>query len=483
MKKFAFIYPLVLFVGTAAQSFGACHAVGSSQTGNGSGSDWNNQMNKLPTTLVRGDTYYLADGSYGAYNFSTANSGTTAIVVKKAQTYDYGRSGDGCSNDISAGWNAGSMGSGQAVFSNIRSGQAIGYFTVDGNGSQTTAPGCGTSQTTNAAAKDCGIKVVDAMGSTGAFNPIGAYASGTKRSNGVTIRYTEVQGAGDSNNSSSVEEDLIWCRDGCDSLTIEHSYWYNSGCDIIKLPYSAGATIRFNVFKQNYSTSGCHGQFYMAEAVTSNVTFSSNVIQDIQGTAIWTFNTGSQASNYNIFNNVLLRTQGSSRPGTSNGIFACINSGSKCANINFIGNSVINYVSDYSGALGVLSENNNGGSYTWRNNLFYNSTSVGFNLHGATLTEDHNTWLNSGSPVNGTGDVTVSTNAPNPFVNWPQGDFRLSSQNAYWSSGAVLASPFNVDLAGNTRPGNDGVWNRGAFDYLGSSSAPLAPSGLTTTAR
>jgi len=71
-------------------------------------------MKSLPATLIRGDVYYLADGDYGKYTFKTANSGTTRITIKKAQAYDYGRSADGCSNDISAGWNQGTMGAGQA---------------------------------------------------------------------------------------------------------------------------------------------------------------------------------------------------------------------------------------------------------------------------------------------------------------------------------------------------------------------------------
>src|SRR6476469_8734695 len=116
MRKSTVFILLLILMATAAESFGACRSVGPTATGNGSGSDWNNRMNKLPTTLVRGDTYYLMDGSYGSYNFTTTNSGTNRITVKKAQDHDFGRASDGCSNDISAGWNESTMGSGQAVF-------------------------------------------------------------------------------------------------------------------------------------------------------------------------------------------------------------------------------------------------------------------------------------------------------------------------------------------------------------------------------
>ena len=150
------------------------------------------------------------------------------------------------------------------------------------------------------------------------------------------------------------------CAGACDTFLVEHVWWYNSGCDIIKLPWTNSATFRNSYFKQNFSASNCHGQFYLSEVTTSNVTFANNVIQDIQGTGMWVVVTGGQADNYNIYNNVILKTQGSSRPGFSNGFFACINSGSKCTNMKFIGNTVINYEADSSGAAGILSENNNG---------------------------------------------------------------------------------------------------------------------------
>ena len=40
-------------------------------------------MRNLPTELVRGDTYYLADGEYGKYTFDTPNSGTSTITIKE----------------------------------------------------------------------------------------------------------------------------------------------------------------------------------------------------------------------------------------------------------------------------------------------------------------------------------------------------------------------------------------------------------------
>ena len=62
----------------------ASHYVRAGATGTGDGSDWNNAHTALPATLVRGDTYYIADGSYGSYDFDDPVSGTTFVYIKKA---------------------------------------------------------------------------------------------------------------------------------------------------------------------------------------------------------------------------------------------------------------------------------------------------------------------------------------------------------------------------------------------------------------
>ncbi|MBI3729189.1 MAG: hypothetical protein HY254_12760 [Burkholderiales bacterium] len=73
----------------------------------GNGSDWANAYPSLPSTLVRGDTYYIADGAYVGRAFGTAVSGTTPITIKKATVADHG---------TSVGWTD-TYGDGQATFS------------------------------------------------------------------------------------------------------------------------------------------------------------------------------------------------------------------------------------------------------------------------------------------------------------------------------------------------------------------------------
>jgi len=97
----------------------ANHYVRPGATGNGS--DWNDALGALPDRLTRGDTYYLADGKYGNYEFNDKESGTLFIYLKKAVASDHG---------TGTGWKA-EYGDGVAEFT---SGIRIknGYYDFDG---------------------------------------------------------------------------------------------------------------------------------------------------------------------------------------------------------------------------------------------------------------------------------------------------------------------------------------------------------------
>ena len=100
----------------------ACHVVTPAGSGSKGGSDWNNALAGLPAQLTRGDSYYLADGSYGSYRLATPASGATLITIKKAIA------SDNCTN---TGWNGPSMGSNQAVFTQITY-SGGGYYVING---------------------------------------------------------------------------------------------------------------------------------------------------------------------------------------------------------------------------------------------------------------------------------------------------------------------------------------------------------------
>src|SRR3989304_8100596 len=49
--------------------FAASHYVRSGASGSGNGSDWTNAYTTLPSSLIRGDVYYVAGGTYSGRTF------------------------------------------------------------------------------------------------------------------------------------------------------------------------------------------------------------------------------------------------------------------------------------------------------------------------------------------------------------------------------------------------------------------------------
>src|SRR5437762_6226040 len=108
MRKPTLILRLLLGLCLAGSSASAAsHYVRAGATGAGNGNSWTDAWSALPGTLTRGDTYYIAGGSYNGATFNTPASGTTYITVKKATVADHG---------TATGWQD-SYGTAQAAFS------------------------------------------------------------------------------------------------------------------------------------------------------------------------------------------------------------------------------------------------------------------------------------------------------------------------------------------------------------------------------
>jgi len=463
---------VLLFCLVSASTYASCHAVTPSGAGSRNGSNWSNAFAGLPATRVRGDVYYLADGSYGAVNLSDNDSGTESIELRKAQSYDHGRSSDGCSNDISTGWNASTMGSAQAVFVNSFN---IGssYLIVNGNGQQTT-PGCGGAPGSTVAAApprptDCGIKIKDLSGGSGGI------IRASSGAHDYTFRYTEWLGVG----APSANEDMFMfgAGDGAGPNTFDHVYGHNAGCVYIQ-DTNGTRTVKNSYFwgteVQGVNSDGCHGQFEFEYGGTSNGSEFNNVFRDITGTAVWTFAAGSGTNtNWHFYNNVIFNSSPtvSWSPFLSDGVWACINSGVNCNNFTIVQNTILN-MSEQSGI-----NNENNGSYTVENNIWYlNRSGTSFNSGtGGTFIQDHNSFLQSSGGPSGTDNIVVTSSIPNPFVNWQVGNFNLVLEGADWDNRLLLSSAYSADAAGNKF-----TTDRGAYQFSGT-QGPNAPSGLTAT--
>lgn len=487
MARFFRIAIFIAFIFSTSSAFAACHTVNPANAHNGDGTTWGaaasngaaGAFNAIPATLTRGDVYYLADGTYAGYTFNTADSGTTTSEIRKAQPADH------CT---ATGWSTSTMGSAQAVFAGpgISLTIASDYFTVNGNGTSTTV-GCGgapgsTVSNLPPTPSDCGIFVdnytADASPPIFIGNP-----STSAPTKGFTLEYVELRGGGDNiNDQHEVFEPYYEANDGG---TFLHDYFHYAGCVFLQ-DGGDGRTVAYSYFwgtEVNGAdpVTGCHGQAEFYNGSDSNGVNHGNVYRDITGTAIWTFAwSAGTHTNWVFYDNVIFQSSpaASWSPYIANGILACINSGVNCNGFVFSQNTVVN-VTGTGSSTGIANENT--GSYTVENNVWYQGFTPAFSAGtGGTYTQDHNSFLNSGATcASGTANV-CDNSAPNPFTRWTTGNFTLASDASNWNNRVSLSSPYNTDAAGNVFTSN-----RGAYEYAGSTAvtavAPQPPSGLVAT--
>jgi len=487
LTKAAFV--LILSCLTISPAFSACHCVTASGSGSKTGADWNNAYAGLPATLVRGDIYYLADGTYPSYTFNTAVSGTKTVEIRKAQSYD---------NCTSTGWNTSTMGAAQAVFPFTSTQHMMdiqsSYFILNGNGTS-TAPGCGGAPGSTVTSEpptpsDCGIRVDNSTCTSNNADACDGPIDIEPGYGHVTIEYVELVGNAmeTSTNTSDNAEIQTWgATAGNTNQTFEHIYGRDSACVYIQYAVN-NHTAAYNYWWGTEvngapGSSPCHGQYsYMYGA--SGGTENHSVFRDITGTSVFTFGMAASNSNWTFYDNVFWNSSGfnpnfenpPSYGFITNGIFSCIG-GAACTNIQFYQNTIVNK----GGQAGVeLCDTSGGCTATVENNIWYLSTADSSTpsppsfFGEGTFTQDHNSFLQSGSSCpSGTANVCDNSSS-NPFTNWQNGVFTLASDGPDWDNRLSLSSPYTTDVAGNTL-----TTDRGAYQYV--SGPPQPPADVKAT--
>lgn len=283
---------LICVLAVPGASYAANHYVRAGATGSGDGSDWTNAFQQLPATLVRGDTYYLGAGNYPPYSFNTPNSGTTLIAIKAATIADHG---------TNVGWQASFAG--QALFA-IQTDHILDittdYLILDGQGRTTKTSGYG-------------IKL-NGSGCTLSFC-VDLDLSGRTH---ITLRYVEIQGAGDAGADVHIDENIRIVGNGVSgsggtNLTFQFLYIHDSSDDPILTSDLDTITLEHSLIARNRSTPVNHGEGW-ADDGSSNITIRYNEFQDIEGTPfIDVLNRGGPAQiadNWNIYGNVFMYHQG-----------------------------------------------------------------------------------------------------------------------------------------------------------------------------
>jgi len=436
---------LTVIVASVAPAEAANRYVRAGATGANTGADWTNAYSALPATLVRGDVYYIADGSYSGYIFDDAASGTTVITIKKATVSDHG---------TDTGWLA-TYGDGQVAFTS-----GLEFRTSNWVFDGVTGGGPGAWNV------GFGFKITE-VGDATPIIEIGKSSA----ANNITIRHVEFQGKGSvatAGGGDSNDAIAAWNGDG---LTLSYAWMHGIG----RCPFFMASRnfIGEYLYVESYFASGAvHAEvasiWDIGQSV-GNTTFRWSLFEHSAGTGgiMWDNKSNPSAQLY-FYGNIVYR------PSTEtweiqNGFLGgwTGNSAEECHNFHVYNNTFINVNPGYSTLVSLMNVISGNDAF---NNLWYNTDSPQFSKFPS---HDYNHFINAGGSHSEAHGSSATTG--DPFQNYAARDFRLKAATA---AGTALASPFNIDMFGNVR-GADGTWDRGAVEFTGAAiTPPAAPSNV-----
>jgi hypothetical protein len=450
---------------------------------NTTGNDWTHAYTSLPTSLTRGDTYYIADGNYTSHTFSDADSSTTLITIKYATVADHG---------TDTGWSSGYTGSG-AIVGPGSTGSCPGwnfttdYYTVDG---QTGAGAVGRVTTGYGIQFRCN-------------GPAGNWSTGALQVSGgqhLTFKHIEIDGVTPYQADANGQSRGLQVNDATtrtSNLTLQNSYIHEVGVPIFPFIGSTWV-IDHNYFARNHSTAELHAEGIAARGGT-DVTISFNVWEDIEGTATIEC-LYENCINWKVFGNLIIGVDTTHGAVTFN-VGDNLADGSYYTGLKFYNNTIYNACPSAASSLrcGVYAENPATTGIDTKNNFFYQ---IGYGV-SLDATEDYNLVWNSywyggadaaahdswrcltSAGADPTGNCAGNNNLIPPaatsiFTSPSTYDLTLKSNTVSGLSliGTNLGTSYNVDINGTTRTN----WSIGAYEYPQTGGSPTAvpsPTSLT----
>jgi len=434
----------MLFLGTVSVE-AASHYIRAGASGANNGSSWTDAWTNFPsgTTYIRGDEYYVADGSYPSsqYLFQTTASGSTTIKICKATVATVGSCSTAHGSDTN--W-LDTYGDGQAIFIGKLS-ITTAYWIIDGVSGAGSSATAGSNPATYGFYVNLTNTLIDSRGvDIGGFSNPG---------NNLQLKHIAVQCAG----LVSPEVDQSGFSGYGNFVTM--SYLYADNCVSSMWTQGNNVTIE-NSYLGRQWTGNTHG---VQVTFRDNPVFRNNIVAHCNPQCIEPGGDCTTASsNGAYYNNVFNQA-----PGNANGVIKGVCNGG-------IINSVIygNTVTNSQGPLLYQSNGSAGSGNTVVNNLFYNSVGCCEAASGGAIAHSYNAYFNSGTQS----ETGVQNGSGDPFVSLATENYHLKAAT---NAGLTLSAPFNTDLIGAAR-GADGVWDRGAFAFvgIGDTIPPMAPNNL-----
>ena len=457
-KRFG-VFLLAMSISMTLAGRAADICTGAAASGNGTGADWNNKFG-WTGTLVRGNTYYLEDGTYAAKVLSVAESGSTVITIRKATV---------AAHASATGWSD-SMGDGQAVFAHNRvttyGGNCLwiqsGYWTLDGVTGRGNVPGA------------YGFKLAALNPPTEGAN---AYGSRIFISTGshLNLAHLEFEAfpAGDYGRGAIEQAS----SGNWDESTVSDC-WFSGAQYLVGLNSTHNVTLEYLWATNSFSSASHHGDLINMKMVSAgnpctNITIRNCVFANHSGTGGVSANdtgaTGVSADYIYIYGNVF----GGQLPTNYNGGNGYIGATTRggLEHTYVYNNTFLCYATDHDAWLGITGQ---GGTVCVASNtLIYG---LDARDKAATWKSDHN-WFVNCINTNALGEGNSRFGTGDPFVNAAQKNYHLTASSP---GGVSLPSPFNTDPDSVTR-GGDGTWDHGAYEYGGVLTNPavaVSPSSL-----
>ncbi len=425
MKKLSIILALAILGALPGLSMAGVQYVRAGAAGNGSGTDWVNAHPSLPSTLVRGDTYYVAGGSYPGYTFDDAQNGAW-IYIKKATAADHG---------TSTGWQS-SYGDSVAVFGPLKF--SSGNYELDGQvgggpGNWTSGHGFKVEHTSRSNT----VRLINVTGNV----------------SNLTFKHMEMAFTPC---SSCTGQDVFYGIKGGSNWKFQYNWMHHPSRVVLYTKGDANNILVEYSLLERSGTNGSssqHSEIWSARD-THDVTFRYNYVRDYRSTGGIILG---RARNWELYGNIFQWTTDFG-PTANNGAIGSWSSDPTyyATNIKIHNNTFVGLRSGGAGKIFPIYKSISG--VVANNNLWYDSPATGF---GGGVSHSHNWFGNSNE--GSISEDSKQVGSGDPFVNYAGKDFRLKAATA---AGAALSAPFNLDITGAAR-GSDGTWDRGAHEFGG----------------
>jgi hypothetical protein len=416
-----------------------CHYVRSGATGRGDGSDWTHAFTALPTSLQRGDVYYIAAGTYPDHTFNDAAMGSAVITVRRATSADHGPA---------SGWNA-TFATGPAVFSDLVF--SASDYDLDGQ----TGGGPGAWETNFGFTVRGGGHNIEFAGTVGR----------------ITLRHLDVENLGryHSNNGNDVS---VYAIGGAHDLTFSRCFFHDVNGVQFLTRDSRNVMVEYSKLARNgpvedrCADGPCHREAWSA-STDDNITIRYSVFEDISNTAFIFLGNGDGAANrWTVYGNVFWYT-GRFRDVGVAGLIYVDSRGVTVSDWRFHHNVIAN-VTGLSAALNA--DGTPPGQLTATNNIWIHNVVNQVGVVGGT--QDYNTYIRNTRTDGCTTPCQLDeptaarethgvASTVDPFVARMSGDFHLRVATA---PGNTLTAPLDRDPEGTLR-GIDSVWDRGVYEY------------------